>query len=149
MQSGNTYLHSMKCVTQGSLAYVAIQVSKFDICFSLLTLPSDSVFVKFIICVFAYWHSHRLWRLLSYYSWLVGGSQGKWGSDWPDDMVDVVCDLPSTLSSKLTPVIVGFFQILLHHSALSAKIVHCQRFGKNVLPCRNKLWWMPINCLFS
>ncbi|KAG1790357.1 uncharacterized protein HD556DRAFT_1433420 [Suillus plorans] len=42
MQSGNAYLHGMKCVTQGSLAYVAMQI-RFSLSLSSVFLRTDTV----------------------------------------------------------------------------------------------------------
>ncbi|KAG1891539.1 uncharacterized protein F5891DRAFT_964425, partial [Suillus fuscotomentosus] len=44
-RSGNAYLHGMKCVTQGSLAYIATQARTFD-CTCFLSLISSSVFSR-------------------------------------------------------------------------------------------------------
>jgi hypothetical protein len=62
MRSGNAYLHGMKSITKGSLAYIATQVcSKMDkLSFPLLTVHLGSVFVEFVVCIFTYRHGYGL-----------------------------------------------------------------------------------------
>jgi hypothetical protein len=62
MRSGNAYLHGMKSITKGSLAYIATQVCrKMDkLSFPLLTVHLGSVFIEFVICIFMYRHGYGL-----------------------------------------------------------------------------------------
>jgi hypothetical protein len=65
-RSGNAYLHGMKSVTKGSLAYIATQARmRSDRSFVLwLIIPSDSVFVEFLVCILTDRHSHGLRKFL-------------------------------------------------------------------------------------
>jgi hypothetical protein len=72
-RSGNAYLHGMKAVTVGSLAYVATQVRlAFDHVFLSRYVRSDSIFIKLVVRVFTYRHGHGLRKLLSQHSGFIG-----------------------------------------------------------------------------
>ncbi|KAG1866328.1 hypothetical protein C8R48DRAFT_747584 [Suillus tomentosus] len=119
---GNTYLHGMKSVTKGSLAYIATQIQ--------FSLTSSSVFSRTNMVTDSENFYHSILDLL----------------EDPDEIEEVanlmtwwtqfVMHFISSKLSKFTSSIVVFFLILLR-STVSAKIVRCPRFGKNVLPCDN------------
>ncbi|KAG2113776.1 uncharacterized protein F5147DRAFT_571027 [Suillus discolor] len=102
-RSGNTYLHGMKYVTRGSLAYVATQVR--------FSLSSSSVFSRTDTVTDSKNFYHSILDLLE-------------DPDESEEVTDLMTwwtrfVTSSASISKLTLVIVGFFQILLRHSALS------------------------------
>ncbi|KAG1846651.1 hypothetical protein F4604DRAFT_1594912, partial [Suillus subluteus] len=130
MHSGNAYLHGMKSVTKGSLAYIATQVQ--------FSISSSSVFSCTDTVTDSKNFYHSILNLL----------------EDPDEIQEVTnlmmwwtwSIMQFTFSSiELTYVTVGFFQILPAHSEVLTKTAHYPKFRKNRLLFENEILFVLIH----
>ena len=65
-RSGNARLHGMTCVTPGSIAYIATQVSPFHFSSGISTthLVSGALLIVRLSCFFSHRYHHGLWEVL-------------------------------------------------------------------------------------